>query len=117
MKFIKCSEKQWEKKKGYSKKIFLTEKDLNFKGAHVQELKLLPGEAAKIHHHKRQTEIFYFLNNNGYFIVNKEKITINPGDLIVIEPNDNHEVINNTQEDFLYIAFKLNYKEDDIFWD
>jgi quercetin dioxygenase-like cupin family protein len=116
MKHIEDSEKIWDDRKGYSKKVFLTEKDLNFEGAHVQQIKIKPHDIAKNHYHKEQTEIFYFLNNNGYFIVNGEKIDIKTGDIIVIEPNDYHEVGNNTNEDFLYMAFKLNYKEDDLYW-
>jgi len=117
MKFIKSSEKSWDKKEGYSKKIFLTEKDLNISGAHVQQIKIKPHETAKKHYHKIQTEIFYFLNNNGYFVVNGKKITIKQGDIIVIEPNEKHETVNDTDNDLLYLAFKLNYKEEDFYWD
>lgn len=68
----------------------MDENDLNYKGALVQQLKIKPGETAESHHHKKQTEIFYFLNTNGYFIVNGEKIIPEIGDIIVIEPNDKH---------------------------
>ena len=67
MKLVKSHDKEWLEKEGYSKRIFLTEKDLKHKGIHVQELKIKPGEVAESHYHKKQTEIFYFLNNNGYF--------------------------------------------------
>lgn len=117
MKFIKSSEKSWDEKEGYSKKVFLTETDLNAPGTHVQQIKIKPHEVAKNHYHKKQTEIFYFLNNNGFFIVNGTTILVEKNDIIVIEPNDLHEVVNNSDDDFLYIAFKINYDETDIYWE
>ncbi|MBU3918341.1 hypothetical protein KKC63_00305 [Patescibacteria group bacterium] len=84
MKLIKEDNKEWLDKKGYSKKIFLNDKDLNYPGALVQLIKIKPGETAEIHHHKKQIEIFYFLNENGYFIVNEKKIDLKIGDVLVI---------------------------------
>jgi quercetin dioxygenase-like cupin family protein len=117
MKFIKTNEKEWQDKQGYSKRIFLNEKDLNSSGALVQEIKIKAHDEAGAHYHKKQTEVFYFLNNNGYFTVNGEKINPEVGDIIVVEPNDIHAVTNNTDEDFLYIAFKTNYEESDFYWE
>ena len=117
MKLIKKDDKKWLDKEGYSKKIFLTEKDLNSPGNHVQLIKIKPHETAKNHYHKIQTEIFYFLNKNGFFIVNGKKFPVEEGDIIVIEPNDRHEVVNNTDNDFLYLAFKIKYNEDDFYWE
>lgn len=117
MKFIKTREKEWQDKKGYSKRIFLNEHDLKHPGALVQEIKIKPGEVVASHFHKKQTEIFYFLNTNGYFTVNGEKIVPEVGDILVMEPNDKHITTNNTGEDFLYMAFKVNYDEKDLYWD
>lgn len=117
MKFIKTKEKPWQDKKGYSKRIFLDEKDLAHPGALVQEIKIKPRETAASHFHKKQTEIFYFLNTNGYFTVNGEKIAPEVGDILVVEPNDKHITTNDTDKDFLYMAFKVNYDEKDLYWD
>lgn len=117
MKLIKSETKDWLQKQGYSKKIYLNENDLNIKGALVQKLLIKSGEKAQLHHHEKQTEIFYFLNENGYFIVNDEKVEIRADDVLVVEPGDVHTAVNETGKDFLYMAFKYNYSEDDIFWD
>lgn len=113
MKYVKEKSKNWDEKEGYSKRIYLTEKDLDISGALVQQIKIKTGEVAKEHYHKIQTEIFYFLNNNGYWIVNDIKIVPGKGDVMVIEPNDRHEVVNDTKEDYLYVAFKYNYRLED----
>lgn len=117
MKLIKSNEKQWQNRKGYSKKVILDSADLDFPGALFQQIKIKSGETAASHYHEKQTEIFYFFNGNGYFIVNGEKIALETGDTLVIEPKDKHTVVNESRQDFLYIAFKLNYDEQDIFWD
>lgn len=56
------------------------------------------------------------MKNNGYFTVNGEKIMPEAGDILVIEPNDSHTVTNDTDEDFRYMAFKVNYDKDDSYW-
>ena len=76
----------------------------------------MPGETAQSHHHKIQTEIFYFLSNCGYRIVNWKKITPNIWDILLIEPNDMHIVVNDSKQDYLYLAFKIDYVSDDSYW-
>lgn len=117
MKIIKNAETKWQKKKGYSKKILLEEKELRKSGGLVQEIKIKAGETAKIHHHQKQTEIFYFLTANGYWIINGEKKTFKIGDVLVIEPFDKHEVINDSNKDYIYLAFKYDYNPNDFYWD
>ena len=116
MKIIKPEDKEWLQKQGYSKKIFLDEKDLNYPGGLVQEIKIKPGEIGADHYHKKQTEIFYFLTDNGYWIINGEKMTFKIGDVLVIEPFDKHTTVNGTDKDYIYLAFKFNYNVDDLYW-
>ncbi len=116
MKIVKSNDKEWQQKEGYSKKILLNEKDLNQKGGLVQLIKVKPNEVADNHYHKKQTEIFYFLTKNGYWMINGEKFTFEIGDTLVIEPNDEHYAMNNTKEEYIYLAFKFNYSSDDLYW-
>lgn len=116
MKIIKSNVKNWVDKQGYSKKIFLDEKDTGIPGLLVQVVKIKAGETAKTHYHKKQTEIFYFLTKNGYWIINGEKMTFEVGDILVIEPLDKHLVANDTSEDYLYLAIKYNYGQNDLYW-
>lgn len=116
MKIIKSGSKTWLEKPGYSKKILLDEKDLGQFGSLMQEIKIKAGETAKEHFHKKQTEVFYFSNNNGYWIVNGEKITPDVGDVLIIEPFDKHATISNDKTDYVYLAVKFNYDPDDFYW-
>jgi len=118
MKFVKTTSKKWEAKPGgYSKKIFLNERDLNYPGGLVQELKIKPGDICANHYHKKQTEIFYFTSTNGWFEVEGKKIDIEKGDVLVVEPNDMHRAGNESDKDFVYVAFKFNYSSEDSYYE
>ncbi|MFA5748137.1 MAG: cupin domain-containing protein [Candidatus Absconditabacterales bacterium] len=117
MKLVSSENKEREDKQGYSKKILLDDKELNNPGSLVQMIKIKAGETAESHHHKIQTEIFYLLNENGYWIVNGEEIHPKVGDTLVIEPNDKHTVISSKTQDYIYLAFKINYDKDDLYRD
>jgi quercetin dioxygenase-like cupin family protein len=62
-----------------------------------------------------QTEVFYFFDDTGYRIVNGETIRPKAGDVLVIEPNDNHTAVNETDRDYIYICFKINYVPGDFY--
>jgi quercetin dioxygenase-like cupin family protein len=117
MKIIKSDEKSWQEKQGYSKKILLEGKDIGFPGGLVQEIKIKPQETAVNHYHKKQTEIFYFLSENGYWLINGEKFNFKAGDAVVIEPLDKHTIVNNSDKDYIYLAIKYNYDPNDSYWE
>ncbi len=117
MKFVQWDTKPWDDKQGYSKKIYLDEKELNAPWNLVQQLKVSAWQRAEIHYHKVQTEIFYFFDDTGYWIVNWETIHPKSWDVLVIEPNDKHTVVNETDKDYIYICFKINYVSNDFYLD
>lgn len=116
MKIIKAETKEWEEKEGYSKKIFLNSEDLNYSGALVQKVKIEAGKEVKEHYHKKQTEIFFFLESSGFWIINGEKKTFENGDILVLEPFDKHLVSNNGDGNIVLLTFKLNHEEKDFYW-
>jgi len=117
MKFVKWSSRQREDKQGYSKKIFLNEKELNAPWNLVQQVKVPAWQKAEIHYHKIQTEVFYFSDDIGYRIVNGETIYPKAWDVLVIQPNDKHTAVNETNKDYIYICFKINYATNDFYLD
>ncbi|MBI3984436.1 MAG: cupin domain-containing protein [Candidatus Levybacteria bacterium] len=102
------------RKPGHSKKILIDDIDKN--NVVVQEVKIKPQESARTHFHKIQTEVFYFLTHNGYWVMNGEKREFGIGDILIIGPMDEHCVVNRTNKDYLYLAFKYNYDSKDIYW-
>ncbi len=115
MKHIIAADVQWTEKKGYSKKIMLTPELLKQPGLLVQSLRIKPNEICAPHFHKKQTEIFYFINTNGEFEVNGAKVPLAVGDVLMVEPNDVHATRNDSGEDFLYVAFKFDWIDGDYF--
>jgi len=117
MKIIKFNCKNWDDKKGYSKRVLLNDKELRKPGVFIQEVKIKPKDKSALHHHKKQTEIFYFLSSNGHWIINDKKVKPNVGDILVIEPGDIHSTINDTNEKYLYLCFKIDYDSNDLYWE
>lgn len=117
MKLVTSSDKTREDKQGYSKKILLDANDLNSPWNIIQMIKIKAWDIAKLHHHKIQTEIFYLLDEHGYRIINGEEIHPKMGDVLVIEPNDTHEVISSDTHDYTYLAIKFNHDQNDFYRD
>lgn len=117
MKLINPEDKERKENPGYSKKVLLDENDLKNPWSFVQQIKIKAWETAALHHHKIQTEIFYLLNENGYWIVNGEEIHPKTWDTLVIEPGDKHIIIASKTNDYIYLAFKIKYDKDDLYRD
>ncbi len=117
MKLLPWDTKIWQKKVWYSKKILFNGQDSWYPWSLVQEIKIMPGEIAQSHYHKIQTEIFYFLNDCGYWIVNWKTIQPKVWDVLLIEPDDRHIVVNDSKQDYFYLAFKVDYVLDDSYWE
>lgn len=115
MKYISKDSREWIKKPGYRKKVFITPEEIQKDGILVQKLQILPGETAKSHFHKKQTEIFYFINTAGEFFVNEKKVKLQDGDVLVVEPGDIHKVSNKSNAVFEYIAYKFDWEEGDSY--
>lgn len=116
MKIIRNKNKEWQEFEGYGKKILLDDENLQ-NGSVVQEIRVKAGKKVGEHYHKKQTEVFYFFSNEGYWIINEEKYEFEAGDILVIEPNDRHTVINEDSKDYVYLAIKYNYNDrNDSFW-
>jgi quercetin dioxygenase-like cupin family protein len=67
------------------KKVFLEKgyipQLMNFSSATFK-----PGQAVASYSHPTLFEVFYLLSGREEFVVNREKITLNAGDCITIEP-------------------------------
>jgi len=117
MKFVNQEEKEWLERKGYFKKILLTEDEIKSKGNLVQIVKVNPHTEIKPHYHKETIEIYYIIKGNAILLSGDKKFDAKPGDIFLCEPNDVHGVINDVDEEFVLLVFKINFKgEDDFAW-
>ena len=116
MKYVKLDQKQWQNRQGYSKKILLTETDLKSKGNLVQIVKTDAHNEIKPHYHKQMTEIYHILKGNAIVFCGETRTKTQRGDTIMCEPYEVHGVVNDTDEEFLFVVFKINANDQDIYW-
>lgn len=116
MKFVKQQEKKWLKRQGYFKKILLTENDLKSKGNVVQIVKNEAHTEIKPHYHEQMKEIYHILEGNSIVFCGSTRVRAKPGDTLLCEPGEVHGVVNDTDKDFLFVVFKIDAKDDDMYW-
>lgn len=116
MKLVKLNEKEWLHRQGYSKKILLTEDDLKSKGNIVQVVRNEAHTEIKPHYHEQMIEIYHILEGNAIVFCGDLRSRVKPGDTLLCEPKEVHGVVNDTDEDFVFVVFKINAKDDDMVW-
>ena len=115
MKFVKLDEKKWLKRQGYSKKILLSEEDLKCDGNLVQIVRNEAHTEIKPHYHKQMIEIYHILKGNAVVFCGDMKVRTHPGDTLLCEPREIHGAINDKDEDFEFVVFKINAKDEDMY--
>jgi len=116
MKFVKFTMEGWLERQGYSKKIVLNEKDLKSKGNIVQIVKNKAHTEIKPHFHKHMIEIYYIVKGNAVVFCGDSRIRTKPGDTLLCEPKEVHGLVNDTDEDFQFVVFKIDAKDEDMYW-
>lgn len=79
-------------------------------------LKMKPGQSSKDygrHIHRVVEETFFFLEGSPRFMVNGTEYRVRPGDAFRVEPEEKHDLINDTDEDCIAIFIKYPYLPDD----
>lgn len=91
---------------GYSiKRLFTEALNKNPKNLGFYETTIRPKDSVKNHYHKDLDEILYFITK-GKVKVNDNIYTFNPGDIIILPPENPHEIIAD-EEEVRLIAIKL----------
>jgi quercetin dioxygenase-like cupin family protein len=116
MKFVKFNEKDWLKRQGYSKKILLTEDDLKSQGNLIQIVKNEAHTEIKSHYHKEMIEIYHILRGHAVIFCGDARVRAQPGDTLLCEPGEVHGLINDTGQDFMFVVFKINARDEDMYW-
>lgn len=116
MKFIKSGQGKLIEGRGYKKNVFVNGINLISNKALVQMIIINPNDVAPDHYHKKTTEVFYFLEGSGVFIVNDQEYKCFPGDILICESNEVHSTRNETNEVWKYLAFKTDIPEGDSYF-
>lgn len=75
---------------------------------------LAPGERQKKHVHRLIDEMYFVLEGKGFCYVNDDGIVIQKGDLILIEPNDIHFLVNESESCLKLLLISRRTKIQDI---
>jgi quercetin dioxygenase-like cupin family protein len=116
VKIVRSDEKKWLKRKGYSKKILFAEDVLESKGHLVQIVKSRSHTEIKPHYHKQTVEIYHVLKGEAILFCGDQRTRSHQGDTFLCKPGELHGVINDTEEEFQLLVFKINARENDTYW-
>lgn len=99
----------------YWKQVLAGEDDIG-EGCLMQIVEVEPDNHIKPHYHEKTKEIFYILQPGGKLVIDDEEIEPDKGDVIICEPGDVHEVMNESEKMFVILVFKKDNTEDDTIW-
>jgi len=116
MKKGKLSKLDWQSRFSYDKNVVYDENDFKAKGTKFQIIKFPPGKKVDPHFHEKQVEVFYVVAGQGTIKINGTDYRCQPNDFFLIERGDTHQIINDSDEDFIILVFRTNDTKDDLHW-
>lgn len=118
MKHIQLSDSEFEARDGYERSVLLTGEDFG-DSTKLQLMRLASGQRIKPHHHNVRTECFRIVSGKGSIKINGEIMASTEDDVVLCEPGDIHELINESStEPFVFLVIRSNDPgNDDLIWE
>ena len=107
---------KWQERFDYVKNVTFNEDDFKTKGSKFQIVKFPAGKQVDPHFHKTKVEVFYVVKGQGIIKINDQEFRCQPDDFFLIERGDVHQIINDTDEDFIMLVFRTNEIQEDLHW-
>jgi len=117
MKIIEIGGDGWQEGRGYRKQRLLSAGELRQDGALLQVVVVPPGSHIPPHRHRTSVEVYVVTWGVCELFVNGERREMRPGDILLMEPGDVHELTNRGDEPFELLVFKTNAGEGDVVWE
>ncbi|MGQ9632361.1 MAG: cupin domain-containing protein [bacterium] len=76
-------------------------------------VKFLPGQELGKHYHREVEETFYFVKGTPLMVVNDREFRVRTGDAFRLEPEDVHNIVNDTDGEVEAIFIKSSYNPKD----
>ena len=76
-------------------------------------IRLLPGQSLGGHYHRQVEETFYVVEGRGTFIVNEATYLAATGDAFYLEPQDRHDILNDSDQPLKMVFIKCPFLPDD----
>ena len=108
-----CTVKVNENMRGGDGSVKLTSlisgpEELLDKGRLFSVITLEPGCSIGCHVHEKESELFYIMRGCATYNDNGEEITVNPGDVTIVEPGKSHGIANHTNETCELVALIMH---------
>lgn len=116
MKIVAINPDTWQDGRGYRKNRLLSASDLNQWGTMLQVVSIPPGSSVPPHAHRTSVEVYIVTRGECVLEVDRERVDLHPGDIVLMEPGDVHALANHGQEAFELLVFKTNATEGDVVW-
>jgi quercetin dioxygenase-like cupin family protein len=116
MKIIQTDGNDWQEGRGYRKRRLLSAEALRQAGALLQVVVVPPKSHIPPHSHATSVEVYVVTRGVCELFVNGERREMRPGDVLLMEPGDVHELTNRGDEAFEVLVFKTNATRADIQW-
>lgn len=116
MRYVELNPESWQQGKGYRKNRLLSTEDLRQPGAWLQVVVIPAGAHVPPHHHRTSVEVYVVRRGACELTVNGERHELRPGDVMLMEPGDVHELFNPGEEVFELWVFKTNATDGDVVW-
>jgi mannose-6-phosphate isomerase-like protein (cupin superfamily) len=71
---------------------YVVKDNTSLKNLIVSSTTLFPNKSTNGHKHKGQEEVYMFLTGNGYIYLDEKKISVQTGDMVLIEDGVFHKV-------------------------
>ena len=72
-----------------------------------------PGDTLGGHYHEQVEETFYVVDGEGTFVVNNVEYAATVGDVFRMEPEDRHDIRNESSADLKLVFIKCPYEPED----
>ena len=94
---------------GVWKKVLLTKSDLQSGQTQMLNWATLPsGSSFQWHYHEDMQEVFLVVRGRVLMTVGNQKIEMQQGDCVVVEPREVHQMANLSNQDAEYIVFGIS---------
>ncbi|MHB1294942.1 MAG: cupin domain-containing protein [Anaerolineae bacterium] len=74
---------------------------------------LLPGQSLGGHYHETVEETFYVVQGRGTMVANGERIALQEGDVLRMDPTDRHDILNDAEAPLKLVFIKCPYAPKD----
>ena len=118
MKHVQLSNSKFEPRDGYERSVIFTSNDFGA-NTKLQLMKLAPGQRIKPHRHNIRTECFRIVSGDGEIKINGKIVASTTDDVVLCEPGDIHEFVNNSPtEPLTFMVIRTNDPGDkDMIWE